>query len=276
MTAWRSAAAALVWTTGCAGGAQQPSTEPGAGDARPVAEVPAQASAAAAAELDPSDPQAPLPDPGVELGEGLRVERLSPGHYAMLTDYHQMSSCSRSYSNYHARTSLVLDLRRDGVASACRGKAEDHIGGSRSGSDPPDTRRMREQQGFTGTWSRDGAWIDVALALADEPCPQQRGWLNREPKPWKLRCLAVLPKAHPKLPRPALICQIHGAPSEALGYQITDVLPGEWMILGGGKGLVVQQSDEPFGGPELSIRPASAAIRFDAWSKPLPPLPDRR
>lgn len=274
MTAWRCAAAALVWTAGCAGAAQDPST----GQGRPVAEVPAQAppSGTAAVDLDPSNPHAPLRDPGVELGEALRLERISPGHYSMLTDYHQMSSCSRSYSHYHARTSLVLDLRLDGVASACRGKAEDHIGGSWSGSDPPETTRMREQQGFVGTWSRDGAWIDVTLELAHEPCPQQRGWVNREPKRWKLRCLAVLPKAHPTLPRPALICQIHKAPSEALGYQISDVLSGEWMILGGGKGLVVQQSDEPFGGPELSIRPASEAIRFDAWSKPLPKLPGGR
>ena len=208
-------------------------------------------------------------EPPVPVGDGVVVRPVRPGHYAASTYFYQYSSCSRSSSSYSAQTSLVLDLDENGTASGCRGKHSRHNGGPRGGSHF--AYQTREQQGLSGAWRPHDAWIQVDLALSDEPCPQQRAYTNKDPKPWKLRCLAIEPKGHRVLPRPTLACQFaEPTYTEGLGYAVPDVLPGEWLLLGAGKGLVAEWRDEPMTSRRVSVVPATQRITVDAGAKPFP------
>lgn len=217
------------------------------------------------AELDATAPPAESDSNTPDVGAGLSASLAQPGHYAADVRYHQESACSQSWDSYHAHGSLVLDLGADGRATACRGKHMTEVG--------PDYRmEMMEQQGFRGTWRRDGAWMDVTLALDDSTCTQRRGYTNREPTPWHLRCVALTPEANGGSPitLPVLGCQfVTAVYAEALGYQVEGVLAEGWVLLGAGAGVRVDleqgalmaQLEDRF----VLARPTTP-ITNDAWT----------
>ena len=145
-----------AWVAGCAATPPDDASR-GAGEwqaaAGPVAEVPAIAGRPAAVGTAAARGEGglpPLPDPPVELGDKLLLDHFTPGHFAMVASWHQFSSCSRSYSDYSAQASLVLELREGGAASACRGRETNEVSGSQRGDGGPDVRRMKERQGVAG------------------------------------------------------------------------------------------------------------------------------
>ena len=105
--------------------------------------------------------------PGADLPPDVPVSAPEPARYASSLSYHQFSSCSRSWSDYNARSSMVLTLAEGGRVSACRGREVNR-------ANPDGPSRMMEQQGFRGTWKPDGAYIDVQLALDDKACPYKK------------------------------------------------------------------------------------------------------
>lgn len=206
-------------------------------------------------------------DPFVEpeLRAKVRVVEVRPGRYSGSYYYHQFSSCSRSFSDYTARSSLTLDLREGGVAVACRGRRIDRV-------NPDGRMAVEEQQGFRGSWRRDDGTIDVELDLDDGSCPQRRGYSNRVPEPWHLRCRAFVSvdAAAGPLPGPALACQF-ATPvyTEELGYALPGILTGDWVFLGDGPGLrVLYDNGGPLGDDRAWVRPARALIQNDEWTRP--------
>lgn len=202
----------------------------------------------------------------------------APGHYSAHISWSQESSCSRSWASDQITASFVLDLASDGAVTACRGKQHRHASGSQERDRPerPSRYVMQEQQGFRGTWERDGDWIDVRLGLDPDACPQRRGYTNREPEPWHLRCKTARPAHDANLPAGSdlLACQwVDPVYSEELGYKIFGVMEGQWFLLGAGHGLRIQQHDQGFVAMEdvLSIRVARTPVRPDDWTRPVPP-----
>jgi hypothetical protein len=229
-------------------------------------------SAAAASRPAPAAPSPAVgafaPPADVPLGERVSVTRAGPGRYAAAIRYRQESQCSQSWAVYQARTTFVLELEAGGTARACRGRhALSQGGGWRSGTrDPP--RALDEQQGYAGRWRPDGPWIEVDLPLSDQPCPQIRGYLNRAPDPWRLRCLALVPDRHPLLPGPVLACRFAARVyTEELGYAIPGLLPGEWLVLGAGPGLRLEREELPYvgAGERTVVRAAEPPVEIGEW-----------
>jgi hypothetical protein len=229
-----------------------------------AAPTPSRSDAGSDAGELPTEAASPAPIAAPEIGPNIAVVEVRPGHYAGSFRYHNFSSCSRSWSDYTARTSFVMDLGEDGVATACRGRRIDHAG--------PDFREAaEEQQGFRGPWRRDGDAIEIQLALDDAACPQRRGYTNLEPLPWHMRCRGLAPTepgAGP-LPGPVLACQFATRVyTEELGYALPRILSGEWMLLGDGHGVQALSDYRRFGDEQAWVRPSSAPVLFDEWTRP--------
>jgi hypothetical protein len=228
----------------------------------------AELDATAVSEPEATEAPSITSTPAVpDVGADLTVSPALAGHYATDVRYHHESACSRSWDSYTSHTSLVLDVSDDGTATACRGKHMDDVG-------PESHLEMMEQQGFRGTWRRDGAWMDLDLALDDAACPQRRGYTNREPSPWHLRCVALSPTSGSAsaVTLPVLGCQfVTPVYTEALGYEVEGVLPDPWILLGEGHGVrVVLDKGALMANLEdrFVLTRAPAPITNDAWTAP--------
>jgi hypothetical protein len=204
---------------------------------------------------------AAAPAPGSTAGD-----LLGPGRFASWISYENYSSCSQSWNKYHSISSLVLDVRPDTTVVACRGRYLHDIGGGHG--ETPTEMLVREQQGFSGTWRRDGDWLDFALKVDDTACPSTRGYTNREPQDWHLRCKQPVAPDDANLPGPVLACEFADPTyTEGLSYAMHGVLPkGEWIILGPGDGVEVYATYGDFDGDSIQVQAASTPVFEDAWS----------
>lgn len=179
------------------------------------------------------------------LPEGWKSAPPAAQTFASLTSFDQFSSCSRSWAHYTAKTAMVLSLQEDGTAQACREKRADSV-------DPDTTWRTEDRLGMTGTWSRDGDWIDLSLRPGGGGCPGESVSTRPAPADWLLRCTQATPPAEADIPGEPLVCRFT-APvySESLGFQVFGLLPypGEWIVLGDGAGLSIVQDDTDSLGP---------------------------
>jgi hypothetical protein len=183
------------------------------------------------------------------------------GVYSLDMRLLQHSACSQSWQVYDAHGLFWLKLGDDGEATACRARHTSSV-------DPDGTRRMVEQQGFGGRFVRDGAFVDVRLALDDRVCPQTRGYTNLAPQPWHLRCANVTQgDARVSLPTTVLACTfVDPVYAEALGYVAHGVLAQDAMLLGPGFGIDVDERDEGLiglGGVRIEPRRAPVEVSVE-------------
>lgn len=206
---------------------------------------------------------------------GARVEAVpfAPGRYANRTDVMvNVTREGKTRESTTARSSFVLAFAADGSVAGCRGQ---HVDTFLDGTASSHSRRIEEQQGYSGKWSSAGdLWIDVALDLDNTRCKQLRRYTNLEPKPWFLRCLSVVRGG--ALAIPALACRVtdamHTEFSETSTHTLAKLLPGEWLALGTGNGVRVSWREEGIGlftekDAVITVSAAESPISDSSWEK---------
>ncbi|MFT5683379.1 MAG: hypothetical protein ACI8RZ_004310 [Myxococcota bacterium] len=179
------------------------------------------------------------------LPEGWRSAPPAVQTFAAQTTFAQYSSCSQSWSHYTAKTAMVLTLKEGGTARGCREKRSDSI-------DPDSTWRTEDYLGMTGTWSRDGDWINLSLNPASGVCEGENLLSRPNMAGWSLRCTQAIPPAEAGIPGRPLVCRFTTPVyTESLGFEVVGLLPypGEWIVLGDGTGLSIHQDDTGLFGP---------------------------
>jgi hypothetical protein len=195
---------------------------------------------------------APAAPPPISVADHLTGTAPQPGRYEMAMHYHQFSSCSQSWASYDVNSTLRLDLDPRGRATACRSREANH-------TDPDAHYVFSLQHAYQGTWRRDGAWVAVDLEPTSDPaCPDRPERPHEIPLAWHLQCIDVTPAPeHPTLHIPALACRFTPEPStETTGYAVENVIDHEskWMLLGPTPGLTIQQQDEAWSAPTVSVQ----------------------
>jgi hypothetical protein len=179
---------------------------------------------------------------------------------------------ARQHVTHRSFASLVVELEKDGKATACLGWRH-----AQTVDEPPQDRRFSVQQGFAGAHAvRDGR-VEVALEPDQAVCPEVR---KDQAPPRKdamsLRCVLARPRGHAHLTAPVLLCEWREADSFTLYDFTADGLgPDRWVVLGSGNGLrarVTGHAISTDGAPvKVVAETPSEPIAPDAWDRALPP-----
>jgi hypothetical protein len=232
--------------------------------------------------VPPSSDSHPRPDatagdaatPDLGLGPTLVPQPFAPGRFASVVQRRLRGTHQLQLVTEDSTASFLLELAADGGATACRGWSY------QGGNDGPNVHggdRFDEQQGYRGRHTQQGGMVEVELTSDDTVCPPRHDFgtlaLARSPT-IKLRCALVAPRGHAYLTAPALVCRwIDVRTQEAPAHLVTELVPGGWMVLGGGNGLVIKVTGEPAGarsGSEptvVRVEPAPAPLAADAWQR---------
>ena len=229
-----------------------------------AASMPAAAAASAAGRPD-------LPASQIDLGPGVEVTRLTPGRFANAIQKNVQGRHALQVVREDMTSSFILSLEPDGSATVCRGWRYLSFN---DGPQVHTSEQIREQLGYRGGWHQKGWWMILDLTLDDTVCLRVGEYSHLIPthaSGWHLRCLPVSPKNHPLLARPALACQSLD-PQSVFGedepHLVAGILPGRWIVLGGGNGLRIKVEANSVGEGELPVLRAEDSeepLREDAW-----------
>ncbi|MEM6990641.1 MAG: hypothetical protein AAF721_09095 [Myxococcota bacterium] len=219
--------------------------------------------------IDPAEATPELS--GAVAGGTVEAHRPSPGRYATHVRTTQSSSCSQSWSQYKATASLVLTIDSDASVTVCRGIAYQHVGGSWDESAGSDSYGGQMQQGMSGTVTRKGKWLHLELQPDDTVCPASRvGAVSGADDRWSLRC-TELGEVVGHTDQPLLGCQLADESSGGkLGFSVYGALPEPWILLGGGRGLRIEEDTGDFAPGGTTVRAADVPIDDDSWHTDLP------
>lgn len=225
-----------------------------------------------AALVDPSQaiPSGPL---SLVAADGTFQTRWpKPGRYASNVRYSQSGSCSQSWGQYAATASLVLEIADAATVTACRGLAYQQLGGTWDGGDESYGGQM--QQGMSGTWHRDGTSIELRMSPDDSVCPPvSAGVVSGLDDAWALRCTGLADDSG-RSAMSLLGCQFADDQRHyGLGFAVDEVLPGSWIIAGGGPGLQIHEQSGDFAVGPTTVTPSPDRIEFDSWDRDLPTPP---
>lgn len=172
----------------------------------------------------------------------------TPGRFAAAVQRTAMQTHGLQVARDDMTSSFILDLRHNGSATLCRGW---RYLSSNDGPEVHSIEHIREQLGYSGTWVERDGWIQLDLHFDDDYCPRIGEYTNLVPEhdsDWHLQCLPLSPPTDLGLVGAILACRLHWSEprfGEDQPHTISGLLPGNWIILGGGKGLRIRR-DAPY------------------------------
>lgn len=230
------------------------------------------AAAPQSAGASASEPeQSALAKLQIDLDPGLEVTTLTPGRFANAIQKNTNARHALQVIREDATSSFVLNLEPDGSATVCRGWRYLFFN---DGPQVHTSEHIREQLGYRGRWAYSGRWVHLNIKLDDSVCPRVGEYSQLIPDhfpEWHLRCLPIVPKNHPTLTTPILACQLtnlEGVFGEDQPHVVPGILPGQWLVLGAGNGLIIKvtaSSVKADDMPVVRVEYSPELVRTNAW-----------
>ena len=196
-----------------------------------------------------------------------------PGRFSNLIQKTINARHSRQVIREDMTSSFVLNLDRDGVASACRGWRYSFVN---DGPHVHTEERIREQLGYRGTWKPKSGWLHLNIRLDDAICSRIGEYGHLVPnhsREWRLRCLSIVPEDHHNLIEPIIACQSINKVltfGEEEPHMVSGILPGRWIVLGAGNGLRIKITTSSLDGgnlPGIRVEPSPEPVLTSAWKR---------
>jgi hypothetical protein len=234
--------------------------------------IPMTTSAAPSAPAaSPSAPGSRPTGPTIDLGPTLSAIPFAPGRYATLIQKTSKGTHALQVFKEYSATVLLLELGADGDARACRGW---RYSSYNDGPKVHTADKLREQQGYRGTYVLVDGVAEVELETDEAVCPSihQFTYTPKRAARLKLRCALATPCAPGSLTGPILVCQPPRDAEELFPFRETGLVPEGWFPLGADNGLLVTITGAPqemVGDPRnVQVERAAAPIGRDAWEQP--------
>lgn len=214
-----------------------------------------------------------LTAPQIDLGAGLDATTTGPGRFANVIQRNTYARHALQVIRIDMTSSFVLAVEPDGSATVCRGWRYVFLN---DGPKVHTEERIREQLGYRGSWEQRDGRIHLHITLDDSVCPRIGQYSHLVPNhslEWHLSCLPIMPRDHPTLVTPILVCKSTNLESE-FGEEgphiVSGLVPGRWIVLGTGNGLKIKveftsaSSEEP---SFIRVESSTVPIRDDAWKR---------
>jgi len=224
--------------------------------------------------MDPSNDSTTLRPtaPAVALGPHFVTAAFAPGRYATAIQRTLQGTHAMQLVVEDSTASFVLDLAADGAATACRGWRYNL---TNDGPEIQTDERFRDQQGYRGRYSVAAGIAVVQLGSDPAVCPvvRESALELRRASAIELRCVLAVPRDHPALSAPVLLCQwLDATTNEPAAHEVAGLAPDGWFVLGSGNGLRVRMTGKPEGAHEgdptkIVATPASSQLGTDAWER---------
>ena len=211
--------------------------------------------------------------PNAEIGPGYVVRPFTQQRFSNAIQHTLFATHARQVVRDDMTSSFVLNFEPGGAATLARGWRY------RSSNDGPKVHtaeNLREQFGYRGNWTLDGDWVRLDLKIDESVCKKVGEYSNLIPNhvaEWHLRCLPVQSTGTSMITSDLLACRVLGLPSsfgEDGPHQISQLMNGEWIVLGAGNGLRIHSNLKTVSGrapPEVQAERSATPVKLEDWEK---------
>jgi hypothetical protein len=205
---------------------------------------------------------------------GLNAIPFTPGRYANAVQKNALFRHAFQVVREDETSSFVLNLEPDGSATLCRGWRYLYFN---DGPEVHTSENIREQLGYRGSWAQRDEWIYLNVAINDGVCPRIGEYSHLIPDhahEWQLRCLPISLKDSCKFNTPVLACQTTNVEpefGEDEPHVVPRILPGSWIMLGGGNGLRIRIEAKGVRGktvPAVNLELSPEPVEVHTWQHP--------